>query len=42
MDKYFLLVVIHVVVSAWAYPMLNTQSFFPGKPPSPDSRNPVR
>lgn len=22
MDKYFLLVVIHVVVSAWAYPML--------------------
>ena len=40
MAKLFLLVV-RFVASARAYPMLNTQSFFPGKSPSPDSRNPA-
>ena len=41
MARLFLLVV-RFVASARAYPMFNTQSFFPGKPPSPDSRNPAR
>ena len=41
MAKLFLLVV-RFGASARAYPILNTRSFFPGKSPSPDSRNPAR